>query len=109
MMLLQSSHPVINLPPMELRHLRYFAAVAQHLNYTEASRRLHVAQPAISQTVLNLEEELGVKLLSRTRRSVQLTVAGATFLREVTEILRHADEAKRLAQRAARGEIGRVA
>src|SRR5439155_9657838 len=55
------------LPIMELRHLRYFAAVAQHLNYSEASRRLHVAQPAISQTILDLEDELGVKLLLRNK------------------------------------------
>jgi len=94
---------------MELRHLRYFAAVAQHLNYTEASRRLHVAQPAISKTILDLEDELGVKLLLRTKRSVQLTSAGTIFLREIGGVLRQADEAKRLAQRAARGEIGRVA
>ena len=61
---------------MELRHLRYFAAVAQYLNYSEASRRLHVAQPAISQTILDLEDELGVKLLLRSKRSVALTAAG---------------------------------
>lgn len=91
---------------MELRHLRYFAAVAQYLNYSEASRRLHVAQPAISQTILDLEDELGVKLLLRTKRSVQLTAAGTTFLREAGEILRRANEARRLAQRAARGEVG---
>jgi DNA-binding transcriptional LysR family regulator len=91
---------------MELRHLRYFAAVAQYLNYSEASRRLRVAQPAISQTILDLENELGVKLLLRTKRSVQLTAAGTTFLREAGEILRRADEARRQAQRAARGEVG---
>jgi len=50
---------------MELRHLRYFAAVAQYLNYSETSRRLHVAQPAISQTILDLEDEPGVKLMLR--------------------------------------------
>src|SRR6266496_3244847 len=94
---------------MELRHFRYFAAVARHLNYTRASRHLHVAQPAISQTILDLEEELGVKLFLRTKRSVQLTAAGSAFLREVTAILGHADQAKRTAQRAARGETGRVA
>ena len=60
---------------MELRHLRYFAGVAHYLNYSEASRRLHVAQPAISQTILDLEDELGVKLLFRTKRIVQLTAA----------------------------------
>ena len=91
---------------MELRHLRYFAAVAQYLNYSEASRRLHVAQPAISQTILDLEDELGVKLLLRTKRSVQLTAAGTTFLREAEEILRRSTEAQRAAQRAARGEVG---
>ena len=93
---------------MELRHLRYFAAVARHLNYTQASRSLHVAQPAISQTILDLEYELGLKLLARTKRSVQLTAAGSAFLPEAIEILRRADEARRVAERAARGEIGRV-
>ncbi len=91
---------------MELRHLRYFAAVAQYLNYSEASRRLHVAQPAISQTILDLEDELSVKLLLRTKRTVQLTAAGTAFVREAREILRRANEAQHLAQRAARGEVG---
>ena len=61
---------------MELRHLRYFTAVAEHLNFSEASRRIHVAQPSISQTVLDLEDELGVRLLFRDRRTVRLTAAG---------------------------------
>jgi len=91
---------------MELRHLRYFAAVAQYLNYSEASRRLHVAQPAISQTILDLEDELSVKLLLRTKRTVQLTAAGTAFVREAREILRRANQAQHLAQRAARGEVG---
>src|SRR5713226_6782073 len=91
---------------MELRHLRYFSAVAQYLNYSEASRRLHIAQSAISQTIVDVEDELGVKLLLRTKRSVQLTAAGTTFLREADEILRRTNEAQRLAQRAARGEVG---
>src|ERR1700751_1389930 len=91
---------------MELRHLRYFAAVAQHLNYSEASRRLHVAQPAISQTILDLEGELGVKVLLRSKRNVQPTAAGTTFLGEAEESLGRAAEAQRLAQRAARGEVG---
>jgi len=73
---------------MELRHLRYFTAVAEHLNYSEASRRIHVAQPAISQTILDLEEELGVRLLLRDRRTVRLTAAGETLRREALEILR---------------------
>jgi len=73
---------------MELRHLRYFSAVAQHLSYSEASRRLHVAQPAVSQTILDLEEELGVKLFVRNSRTVQLTAAGTTFLAESEKILK---------------------
>ena len=93
---------------MELRHLRYFAAVAEHLNYSEASRRLHVAQPAISQTILDLEEELGVPLFARTRRRVELTAAGSVFLRETREILRRATEAQRLARQAAQGEVGQL-
>lgn len=91
---------------MELRHVRYFAAVAQYLNYSETSRRLHVAQPAISQTIFDLEEELGVKLLLRTKHSVKLTAAGTAFLRGAEEVLRRAEEAQQLAQRAARGEVG---
>ena len=91
---------------MELRHLRYLVGVAHHLNYSEASRRLHVAQPAISQTILDLEEELGIKLLHRTKRTVQLTTAGAIFLGEAEQILRHATEAGQVARRAARGEVG---
>jgi DNA-binding transcriptional LysR family regulator len=91
---------------MELRHLRYFVGVAHHLNYSEASRRLHVAQPAISQTILDLEEELEVKLLFRTKRTVQLTAAGTAFLHEAEKILRHAIEAGQVARRAARGEVG---
>src|SRR5581483_7142319 len=78
----------------------------KHLNYSEASRRLHVAQPAISQTILDLEGELDMKLLLRTKRTVQLTAAGTAFLREAEEILRRANEAQRVAQRAARGEVG---
>jgi len=91
---------------MELRHLRYFLAVARHLNFSEASRHLRVAQPAISQTILDLEEELGVRLLMRTRRSVQLTAAGNAFMLEAGEIVRRSEDAKTAAQRAARGEVG---
>jgi DNA-binding transcriptional LysR family regulator len=91
---------------MELRHLRYFAAVAQHLNYSEASRRLRVAQPAISQTILDLEEEIGAKLFLRSNRNVRLTSAGEVLFEEVQGILRRTDEAKRATQRAARGEVG---
>src|SRR5258707_5633267 len=91
---------------MELRHLRYFIAVASNLSFSKASRRLHIAQPAISQTILDLEDELGVKLLSRTRRSVELTAAGNAFLAEGAGILRRAEEAKIPAHRTSRLELG---
>src|SRR5260221_12754007 len=91
---------------MELRHFRYFAAVAEHLNYSEASRRLHVAQPAISQTILDLEEEVGAQLFTRSNRKVQLTAAGAVLLAEVQGILERALGARRASQRVARGGVG---
>jgi DNA-binding transcriptional LysR family regulator len=93
---------------MELRHLRYFLGVAQYLSFSEAARRLHVAQSAISQTVVDLEEEIGVKLLQRTHHSVQLTAAGNAFLREAAEILNRAERAIKTAQSAASGEIGLI-
>ena len=93
---------------MELRHLRYFTAVAEHLNFSEASRRIHIAQPAISQTILDLEEELGVHLLVRDRRTVRLTAAGETFRREALETLRRNEAAVRLTKRASVGEIGQL-
>jgi DNA-binding transcriptional LysR family regulator len=62
---------------MELRHLRYFVAVAEELHCRRAAERLHVAQPAVNEQVRKLEEELGVRLLNRTQRSVYVTPAGA--------------------------------
>src|ERR1700758_919832 len=93
---------------MELRHLRYFTAVAEHLNFSEASRQIHVAQPSISQTVLDLEDELGVQLLFRDRRTVRLTAAGQTFRREALEVLRRNEQAVHLTKRASAGEIGQL-
>jgi DNA-binding transcriptional LysR family regulator len=91
---------------MELRHLRYFRAVAESKGFREAARRLHVVQPALSQTVSDLEHELGVRLLTRNSRSVRLTSEGEVFLKEAREILAHADRAVELARGAARGEVG---
>ena len=93
---------------MELRHLRYFTAVVQWKTYREASRRLHVAQPAISQTVLDLEEELGLRLFSRAKRVTQLTPEGEAFYAEAVRTLAQAELAIETARRAARGEIGRL-
>jgi DNA-binding transcriptional LysR family regulator len=93
---------------MELRHLRYFTAVVQWKGYREASRRLHVAQPAISQTVADLEEELGLKLFSRERRVARVTPEGEVFYAEAMRTLAQAELAISTAKRAAKGEIGRL-
>jgi DNA-binding transcriptional LysR family regulator len=72
---------------MELRHLRYFCAVADEQSFTLAARRLHVSQSGVSGQVRDLENELGVSLLRRNQRSVSLTPEGAVFLREARDIL----------------------
>src|SRR5438093_1706643 len=65
---------------MELRHLRYFVAVAEDLNFTKAAAKLHLAQPSLTRQIHNLEEELGVRLLNRTKSHVALTEEGRSFL-----------------------------
>jgi|SRR5579859_4118717 len=94
---------------MELRYLQYFVTVAERQNFTRAAEQLHVAQPAISQQIKSLEEELGVSLLHRNKRSVKLTAAGNAFLSEAKGILAHAELSKQVARRAARGETGSLA
>src|SRR4051794_25867554 len=84
--------------PMELRHLRYFVAVAEELHFRRAAERLHVAQPAVSEQVRKLEDELGVRLLNRTQRSVSLTDAGAAMLDEARRVLQMADRAVAVAR-----------
>lgn len=91
---------------MELRHLRYFVAVVERKGYREAARHLHVAQPAISQTIGGLEEELGLQLFVRDGRGVKLTPAGAVFYEESLRTLEQSEVAAKAAQQAARGGTG---
>lgn len=93
---------------MELRHLRYFAAVADTLNFRAAAERLHLSTPALSKQIKNLEEELGVGLLERTTTHVRMTPAGTVFLPEARRILEQAELAMQLARAAAKGERGRL-
>ncbi len=93
---------------MELRHLRYFVTVAEELHFGRAAARLSIVQPSLSQQIRQLEEELGFPLLYRTKRSVELTDAGKVFLSEARNVLAQVQNAKRAAQRAYRGEMGRL-
>lgn len=91
---------------MELRHLRYFVAVAERKGFREASRFLHVSQPAISKSLTQLEGELGVELFARSGRTVRLTPQGEVFYKETLLTLQQADHATDAVRRAGRGEFG---
>ncbi|MHB1079649.1 MAG: LysR family transcriptional regulator [Prosthecobacter sp.] len=93
---------------MELRHLRYFAAVAEVLNFTKAAVRLRVAQPALSRQVQDLEDEIGVDLLKRSPRGVTLTAEGKLFLVETLETLKRVDESVEKVRALSRGEYGEL-
>jgi DNA-binding transcriptional LysR family regulator len=91
---------------MELRHLRYFVAVGEEQHYGRASRRLRVAQPALSRQIQDLEEEVGFKLFDRLPRGVKLNPAGKLFLEDVKRILQEVSDATVRAGRVARGRSG---
>jgi len=91
---------------MELRHLRYFMVVGEEQHYGRASRRLRVAQPALSRQIQDLEEELGFKVFDRLPRGVKLSAAGTLFLEDARRILQAVSEAIARATRVARGQSG---
>ena len=93
---------------MELRHLRYFVAVAEALNFTRAAEKLHLAQPSLTRQIRNLEEELGVRLLDRTRNQVSLTEEGRRFLLDARRLLMLSLESVKAVQRFSRGESGQL-
>jgi len=93
---------------LELRHLRYFVAVAEELSFTRAAVRLHTSQPSLSQQIRQLESQVGVPLFERTRHRVALTNAGRVFLRETKDILNRIDHAARLAKQASDGRAGEL-
>ena len=93
---------------MELRHLRYFVAVAQDLSFTKAAGKLHLAQPSLTRQIHNLEDELGVRLLNRSKSQVTLTEEGRSFLADARRILALATESVLAVQRLSRGEVGQL-
>ena len=93
---------------MELRHLRYFVAVAEELNFTRAAEKLRLAQPSLTRQIHNLEEELGVRLLDRSRNQVSLTEEGKRFLVDAKRLVASSLESVQAVQRFSRGESGQL-
>ena len=93
---------------MDLRHLRYFQAIAEELSFSRAARRLNVVQPALSRALKELEGEVGTELLARTRRSVKLTTAGRVLLDETALMFERLEQTIRRVRRAAEGQEGEL-
>ncbi|MGY8871040.1 MAG: LysR family transcriptional regulator [Pseudomonadales bacterium] len=93
---------------IELRHIRYFEAVVQEMNFSKASERLNMAQPALSRAIQQLEDRLGAKLLTRTSRNVSLTPAGKVFLEGSTAITQQVDTLEKRVLQAVAGEVGNL-
>ncbi|MDR6433884.1 LysR family transcriptional regulator [Brucella pseudogrignonensis] len=93
---------------IELRHLRYFLAIAEEMSFARAADRLNVAQPGLSQQIKILEELLEVRLFDRSRRKLRFTLAGELFFEDTRKILAQFEVATQTAKRAARGEVGRL-
>jgi DNA-binding transcriptional LysR family regulator len=93
---------------MELRQLRYFVTVAEELHFGRAANRLQITQPALSKQIAGLEQDLGVQLLARTKRIVQVTPAGQVFFEQAQQLLSQAEAAIQLTQQVDRGEVGQL-
>ena len=93
---------------MELRHLRYFVAVADELNFTRAAAKLHLAQPSLTRQIHNLEGELGVRLFNRTKSQIELTEEGQRFLVDAKRLVALSVESVKAVQRFSRGESGQL-
>ncbi|AFY37057.1 transcriptional regulator, LysR family [[Leptolyngbya] sp. PCC 7376] len=93
---------------IEFRQIRYFVAVAEELNFTRAAKKLRIAQSLLSRQIQNLEKEIGIQLLDRTKRKISLTPAGITFFDECRQIIQAVEQAIQNTQKVAQGKIGRI-